>query len=572
MSEGRCLVKLADAGGRDEIARLRYRVYAEELGQYPRSSDETVRDAVDAHGEYIVVEEADRLVGFVGVTPPTAPMLGIEKYLSRHTLPFEIDATTFEVRLLTVLAPHRHGDVATRLMYAALRWIEANGGRRLVAIGRREVLGLYLRCGLRETGVPLRLGEVDYELLAGSVDDVRRYADASAILRRLERSTDWQLGIPFRLPAPCFHGGASVEETLEGRDRIIGADVLDAWFPPAPEVLDVLREKLSWAVSSSPPAAPRRLIETIARVRGVPPECVLAGAGSSDLIFRALPLWLTRASRVLILDPMYGEYAHVLERVVGCRVDRLVLRRENDYDVSDGELAAALARGYDLVVVVNPNSPTGRHLSRARLIELLSHVPPKTRVWIDETYVEYAGPGASLETFACTRPNVYVCKSMSKAYALSGLRVAYLCASSHRLEELRAVTPPWIVGLPAQLAAMAALDSGEYYAARYAETHQLREEMASQLRGLGLDVVPGMASFLLAHLPVDGPDAATVVARCVREGLYLRDAAAMGRSMGRHALRIAVKDRPTNERIVEIVASVLGAQAPSGSQRSMSSA
>ena len=60
-------------------------------------------------------------------------------------------------------------------------------------------------------------------------------------------------------------------------------------------------------------------------------ECLVPGAGSSDLIYRALLEWLTPGSRVLLLDPTYGEYAHVTERVIGCRVDRLELSRADGY-------------------------------------------------------------------------------------------------------------------------------------------------------------------------------------------------------------------------------------------------
>src|SRR5882757_4022122 len=114
---------------------------------------------------------------------------------------------------------------------------------------------------------------------------------------------------------------------------------------------------------------------------------ILPGAGSSDLIFRALRHWLKPGSHALILDPTYGEYAHVLERVIGCTVDRFALSRENDYAADLGRLAAALADGYDLVALVNPNSPTGRHVPRAELERLLRRAPARTRVWVDETYV-----------------------------------------------------------------------------------------------------------------------------------------------------------------------------------------
>ncbi|MCX7013615.1 MAG: histidinol-phosphate transaminase, partial [Candidatus Sumerlaeota bacterium] len=344
-----------------------------------------------------------------------------------------------------------------------------------------------------------------------------------------------------------------------GRCRsIINADVLDAWFPPSPKVVQALREHLPWILRTSPPTDCGGLIRAIARVRGVPPECILPGAGSSALIFLALPRWLRADSRVLILDPMYGEYAHVLEEVVGCRVDRLALKREESYSLDCVRLEAAFARDYDLVILVNPNSPTGRHVRRGRLEEALRKAPARTRVWIDETYVEYAGAGQSLERFAALRDNVIVCKSMSKVYALSGARVAYLCASPCVLEGLRPLTPPWAVGLPGQIAAVHALNDPAYYAARYAETHMYREELVAELRMLGgIEVIPSVASFVLCHLPEDGPTAAEVVAECRKRGLYLRDVAAMGANLGVHALRIAVKDPETNVRIVEILNRVL---------------
>src|SRR6266850_1229630 len=173
------------------------------------------------------------------------------------------------------------------------------------------------------------------------------------------------------------------------------------------------------------------------------------------------------------------------------------------YQLDLDRLVAALSDGYDLVVLVNPNSPTGRHVPRERLEAVLRRAPAATRVWIDETYVEYAGVGQSLERFAAHSENLIVCKSMSKVYALSGARAAYLCAGPHQLEELRAITPPWVVSLPAQVAAVRALQDPEYYAARYRETGALREELADQLRSLSWEVVPGIANFLLCHLPTD---------------------------------------------------------------------
>jgi histidinol-phosphate/aromatic aminotransferase/cobyric acid decarboxylase-like protein len=489
----------------------------------------------------------------------------IDKYFARNTLPFLIDDGLYEIRLLTVLKTHRGSDVATLLMYAAFRWVESHGGSHIVAIGRREILDLYLKVGLQPAGRSARCGAVTYDLLHASVHALRTaLLPFRGTLERLQSKVDWRLNFSFEKPAGCFHGGAFFKaigekfDKLERSAKIINADVLDAWFPPSPKVMSALEKQLGWLLRTSPPTGCEGLVESISEARGLKPINVLPGAGSSDLIFRALGHWLSSESHALILDPTYGEYAHVLEEVIGCTVDRLSLSGVDDYQVDLERLRDALRDDYDLVVLVNPNSPTGRHIPREELESILKQIPARTRVWVDETYVEYAGRDESLERFATQTENIIVCKSMSKVYALSGARVAYLCAGAHQLESLRAITPPWVVSLPAQVAATWALQDPEYYTERYAETHLLRERLAAQLCMLGWRIVPGTANFLLAHLPEHGPTAWQFVQACQRRGLFLRDVSSMGSNLGPRALRVAVKDVDTNCRMVGIIK---GAQA-----------
>jgi len=365
-------------------------------------------------------------------------------------------------------------------------------------------------------------------------------------------------------PEACFHGGEFFDAigddfaTLERRHGIINADVLDAWFPPAPGAIRAVQEHLEWVIRTSPPTRGEGMIRSIATARAILENNVVIGNGSSDLIFRAFLAWLRTDSRVLLLDPAYGEYAHVLENVIGCRVERLQLRRADGYVLGPAALRAALERAYDLVILVNPNSPTGRHVGRSELAAALEATPPDTRVWIDETYVDYVGRDQSLEGLAAIDGRFVVCKSMSKVYALSGLRAAYCCSTPSVAAELRRLTPPWAVSLPAQIAAVKALDAPDYYAARYRETHSLRETLAAHLRMLGgIEVIPGVANFLLCHLAEDRPTAAALAAACRERGLFIRDAASMSRSLGERAIRIAVKDAVTNRRMVALISEAL---------------
>ncbi len=569
----RIRIALAREEDRPAIYRLRHAVFARELAQHPENTAGMLTDHLDASNLYITASQGGELLGFISITPPDrdggSGKYSIDRYFPREEIPFPADGRLYEVRLLAVAQPHRGQQTAGLLMYAAYRWVESRGGERLAAMGRLEILEMYRKAGLEPHGLRARSGACTFELLSATIPRLRghlaRYRPA---LDRLESEVDWQLDIPFREkssgPPACYHGGAFFSavgdefDRLERAQEIINADVLDAWFPPSPQVIAALREHLPWLLRTSPPAGCEGMARAIARARGVSPESILPGAGSSDLIFLALRSWLEERSRVLILDPMYGEYAFLLEQVIGCRVDRLPLLKEEGYRLELLRLEARFGGAYDLIILVNPNSPTGVHAPREVLEPALARAPQDTRIWIDETYVDYAGPDQSLERLASRSGNILVCKSMSKAYALSGARAAYLCGPPRWIEELKPLNPPWAVSLPGQVAAVRALQDPSYYEERWRETRVLRERLARELsEKTDLEVLPGAANFLLCHLPPEGPAAAEVIALCRRRGLFLRDAGSMGTRLGRHTLRIAVKDAETNRKLVEILAEAM---------------
>src|SRR5688572_21308228 len=189
---------LATEQDRQTISQLRHEVYARELRQYPENSLGELRDSLDAFNFYITASLAGEIIGFVSITPPNGASYSIDKYFSRTELPFPFDDKLYEVRILTVTKPYRGQQAANLLMYAALRWVEAQGGTRIVVIGRREVLDIYLKVGLQPLGYQTRSGAVTYELLSAPVSSLReRMAHYASALRKLEASIEWQLDIPF---------------------------------------------------------------------------------------------------------------------------------------------------------------------------------------------------------------------------------------------------------------------------------------------------------------------------------------------------------------------------------------
>jgi histidinol-phosphate/aromatic aminotransferase/cobyric acid decarboxylase-like protein len=558
-------ISAADPGDRPAIFRMRHDVYARELRQHPTNSDNLLRDSLDDFNHYITAHVNSELVGFISITPPGFGKYSIDKYIAREAVPVPFDDGLYEFRILTVAKHHRSSRLAGTLIYAAFRWIEARNGRTIIAMGRTDILSIYLKFGMQPMNLQIKSGAVTFELLKSTTQRQRVVVERHhRFLKNVCREVTWELDMPFFKPAVCFHGGASFEavgtgfDSLERRTAIINADVLDAWFPPSPRVIDALREHLPWLMGTSPPTMSQGLRASIAQARGLEEDNVLPGAGSSALIYLAFRHWLDRSSRVLILDPTYGEYSHLLENVIGCKVQRFALRRRDRYVVDLGELQEQMRKEYDLIVLVNPNNPTGQHIPRAALAKVLTGVPAHTRVWVDEAYIDYVGADESLEAFASRSENVIVCKSMSKVYALSGMRAAYLCAAMHQLSDLIAITPPWAVSLPAQVAAVRALQDESYYRDRYQKTHALRAELIEGLQRIGIrEIVPGAANFVMLHLDPEHPTAAAVVSQSTKHGVFLRDVSSMGSTLGSRALRIAVKNRDTNALIVEALQRVL---------------
>lgn len=348
----------------------------------------------------------------------------------------------------------------------------------------------------------------------------------------------------------AYHGGASFEAIgvdlahLERAGQVITADVLDAWFDPAPEVLETLKQHLAFLLKSSPPSHAEGFVEEVARRRGVPPGSVLPGAGSSSLLFACLPRILEAGRAVLVLDPMYSEYEHIAGTLLGCPLLRLALREEDGF-LAPAEALIDLVRRErpQAVLLVNPNNPTGRCWPKEEALELVQAAGGETLVVVDETYLEFAGEGLSLEAEAARRRNLVVVKSMSKVYALSGARVGYMVAHPDIAEGLARWLPPWPVGLLSQAAAMEALRHPEYYRMRYEETRELREEFRRALSGL--NPLPSCANYFLIRPPAPAELAARLRARKI----YVREFFS-GVLAGKY-LRVTVRSREENQRIIE---------------------
>ena len=553
-------VKIADQKEREEIYKYRYKIYSLELKQHKENPEKMLKDAIDEINTYIIVKINDNIAGFVSITPPGGKY-GLDKYIDRTEFPYIYD-NMFEGRLFSVLEEFRGTNTAMLLFFAILRYVEENGGTKIMTIGRSDLVEFYEKTGLKNLDRSIQSGEVTFKLLYAEVKDIRKKAATvyEKMLSRITANIDWQLDFPMISNKVCFHGGEYINNSLEVLENpeklkeIITADVLDAWFPPSSKVIDVLNKNLSLLIKTSPPVNGKFIEEKIARVRNIPKENVLVGSGSSDLIFLSFLNLLNEKSKVLLLDPCYGEYAHILKNVIKCGFDRFILEENDNFCVDIDKFSQILTKNYDMVVIINPNNPTGNLIDKDSLKNIIEKTNKNTIFWIDETYIDYIGKSNSLEELTKTHKNIIICKSLSKIFAFSGIRAAYLCSSPQIISKLRNITPPWQLSFLSQVAIFNALDDYSYYEQKYIETSILKEDFVSELSKINnIKVISHGANFIFCKILDEKTKSIDLINYCKNYNLYLRDVTNMGTNFHGKFFRIAVKDKDANKKMIEII-------------------
>lgn len=239
----------------------------------------------------------------------------------------------------------------------------------------------------------------------------------------------------------------------------------------------------------------RALRAAIAQKEGVPPGWLFCGGGASELIWRAV--LAAKPRRALVTEPCFGEYEAALEEN-GCEIVRY--RLQDPFCVR-GDILCKLDNNIELVILCNPNNPTGRTIEPTLLREIAARCAQTgTRLVLDECFLDFLDDPArhTMKHMLADSAWLLILKAFTKLYGMAGVRLGYaLCADGKFLKAMRRAGPPWSVSQLAQEAGLAALREDDYVNRLRALTARERPRLYASLRDLGLHVVPGEANFLL---------------------------------------------------------------------------
>ena len=289
-------------------------------------------------------------------------------------------------------------------------------------------------------------------------------------------------------------------------------------YGPSPRVREALA---AVDVARYPDRHALDLRDALAAHHALEPDHILVGNGTAELIWLVALAFLRPGDTALVLGPTFGEYARAA-RIARGRVVEWRARPEDHFAYRPDEIAAVLSTTAPrLCFLCSPNNPTGQ-ICPPDALAAWADAHPNTLFVVDEAYINFV---PDLESaLALKRENILVLRSMTKDYALAGLRLGYAVGPRPLVDALRRVQPPWSVNAAAQAAGLAALSDPDHLRTTVAATLAEKDIFVRRLRDLGLNVLPSRTHFFL----VEVGDAKAFRSTLLTRGILVRDCTSFG--------------------------------------------
>ncbi|MDP2277901.1 MAG: threonine-phosphate decarboxylase CobD [Nitrospirota bacterium] len=344
-------------------------------------------------------------------------------------------------------------------------------------------------------------------------------------------------------------------------------------------VNSAIKDNIKYLYNYPDPDA-KRLRSQLAKHHKINPESIICGNGSTEMIYlvaRAL-----RPERVLIPAPTFSEYERACRISYELRVMSYELREDNNYDIVTNDFIAHMKGDInsklqtpnsklkcDMAFLCNPNNPTGRVLKKADVIKIADASRKlKCYLVVDEAFIDFV-PEESVIKEVEKNPYLIVLRSLTKFYALSGLRIGYGVFPLNITETIKEHKEPWTVNTLAQTVGTAAFNDIAYKKKTFRVIKQEKDFMEKEFKRLEISYIPSQANYYLLRIN----HAKEIISALRNKGILVRDCSNFKGLDGEY-IRIAVKSRKDNMRLLkelsnflDVIPAKAGIQTPSPLKR-----
>jgi histidinol-phosphate aminotransferase len=351
---------------------------------------------------------------------------------------------------------------------------------------------------------------------------------------------------------PHYEGGMDIDRarrTYEASDVIKLASNESPWGPH-PAVLEAIQAAAAGS-NRYPDQYASLLRRRLADRYEVEPGAIAVANGSCEILLAAALALCEPGAEILYAWPSFSMYPQ-LAPLSGAREIRVPLNDANEHDLE--AMATEITAATQLVIVCNPNNPTGTALPVAEIAAFLDRVPDHAMVILDEAYVEMQvldDPDATVDLLP-EHPNLVLLRTFSKVYGLAGLRCGYALGPARFRAAVDAVRQPFDVNALAQAAGAEALQHADDMIARVERTIAERIGVEDELHALGLKTAASQTNF--SWIDLGDRDEAAIVEALGKRGVIVRAGTPLG---GPGHIRVTYGTEAENRRFLDALAALL---------------
>jgi len=320
------------------------------------------------------------------------------------------------------------------------------------------------------------------------------------------------------------------------------------------------------------------LREKLAHLNKVGMSDIVLGNGATEIIF--LFMKVINPKKILIVSPTFGEYERAVKatEISGdtvslsssngdnknienkkIEIEYFELKESDDFKLNIGNLKNELENKYDLLIICNPNNPTGKFLKLAQTEEILKECNKyDTKLFIDEAFIEFLADRMkeSIINTEENKKNLFVTRAFTKFFAIPGLRLGYGMYFDKELEQkISEKKEPWSVNNIAEMAGLTVLDDTEYIEKTLKWIAEEKIYMYEKLNKIsGMKVYETEVNFITGKIDEklfsEGVNVKILREKMFEQGILIRDASNF-KFLDERFFRLAIKDRASNERVIE---------------------
>jgi threonine-phosphate decarboxylase len=327
-------------------------------------------------------------------------------------------------------------------------------------------------------------------------------------------------------------------------EQIIDFSVnLNPYGPPA-KLREIWNELYHDAIDYPDPYG-QDLVSAIAQHHNLDENMVMIGNGAAELIFLLGQFFAER--HVLVVEPAFSEYKKACE-AFGCKVFSHVLYDQHDWNIDFVRIEEDVT-GKDALFFCHPNNPTGKVYPKDHLLSLVEMAKEHAcYVVIDEAFADFCSESTSIVKELQRYPNLIVLRSLTKMYAIAGLRLGYLLAHPEIISKLKQKQPHWSVNAIALKAGLICLKDDQHADRTRQMIDQERNRMIDALQNMGFRCSDSSVNFFLIHDP-DIPSMDPLITFLLKKGLVVRHTKNFRGLDGRY-IRVAVRKKEENDQLL----------------------